>query len=75
MKHATQYEADYYLFDTPGTDFKGGSGKTFDWALLKNAGIPADKVILSGWFECGKCRGSNSACEAVYGRCFEWRGE
>ena len=29
VKQAAQYEADYFLFDTPGTEFKGGSGKTF----------------------------------------------
>lgn len=48
VKSATQYEADYFLFDTPGTDFKGGSGMTFDWALMNNVGIQADRVILAG---------------------------
>ena len=48
VKRATQYEADYFLFDTPGTDFKGGSGMTFDWALMNNIGIQADRVILAG---------------------------
>ncbi|WP_342513771.1 phosphoribosylanthranilate isomerase [Sporosarcina sp. FSL K6-1522] len=48
VKRATQYAADYYLFDTPGTDFKGGSGKTFDWALMKDAGIQQDRIILAG---------------------------
>ena len=34
VKQARHYQADYYLFDTPGTEFKGGSGKTFDWELV-----------------------------------------
>ena len=47
-KQAAQYETDYFLFDTPGTDFKGGSGMTFDWQLMKDAGVQPDKVILAG---------------------------
>lgn len=31
---ATKYEVDYYLFDAPGTDYRGGSGHTFDWSHL-----------------------------------------
>ncbi|WP_107950607.1 phosphoribosylanthranilate isomerase [Lysinibacillus parviboronicapiens] len=42
------YDVDYYLFDAPGTDYKGGSGHTFDWTLLKAAGIPHEKLILAG---------------------------
>ncbi|MER2090182.1 MAG: phosphoribosylanthranilate isomerase [Sporosarcina sp.] len=45
---ATRYEADYFLFDAPGTDYKGGSGMTFDWQLMKDAGVQSDKVILAG---------------------------
>lgn len=48
VERAAQYEADYFLFDTPGTEFKGGSGLTFDWKLMDSAGVPADKVILAG---------------------------
>jgi phosphoribosylanthranilate isomerase len=47
-KLAAQYEADYFLFDTPGTDYKGGSGKTFDWQLMKDCGIQPDSIILAG---------------------------
>lgn len=47
-KRFAHYETDYFLFDTPGTDFKGGSGKTFDWQLMKDAGVQSDKVILAG---------------------------
>lgn len=47
-KRFAHYETDYFLFDTPGTDFKGGSGRTFDWQLMKDAGVQSDKVILAG---------------------------
>ncbi len=48
VNRATQFNADYFLFDTPGTDFKGGSGMTFDWALMKSVGIRKDTIILAG---------------------------
>ena len=47
-KRAAQYDTNYFLFDTPGTDFKGGSGMTFDWQLMKDAGVQSEKVILAG---------------------------
>ncbi len=47
-KQAAHYETDYFLFDAPGTDFKGGSGMTFDWQLMKDVGVQPDKVILAG---------------------------
>ncbi|MFJ7935356.1 phosphoribosylanthranilate isomerase [Sporosarcina sp. NPDC096371] len=53
VNSATQYKADYFLFDTPGTDFKGGSGLTFDWELMKNVGIQPDHVILAGGLNVG----------------------
>ena len=45
---ASAYEAKYYLFDALGTVYKGGSGVTFNWELLKDSGIPAEKIILAG---------------------------
>ena len=48
VRAAANYNVDYYLFDAPGTDFKGGSGHTFDWTLLEMAGIPRNKLILAG---------------------------
>lgn len=48
VKRATEYEADYFLFDTPGTDFKGGSGMTFDWELMTSVGIQTNNIILAG---------------------------
>lgn len=37
---------EYVLFDTPGTEFRGGSGKVFDWSLLKD--VPRERMILAG---------------------------
>ncbi|QDP99542.1 phosphoribosylanthranilate isomerase [Lysinibacillus fusiformis] len=48
VQKAAHYDVDYYLFDAPGTDFKGGSGHTFDWTLLQVVGIPHEKLILAG---------------------------
>ncbi|MFJ8512606.1 phosphoribosylanthranilate isomerase [Lysinibacillus xylanilyticus] len=48
VQMAANYDVDYYLFDAPGTDFKGGSGHTFDWTLLEMVGIPQEKLILAG---------------------------
>ncbi|WP_336046076.1 phosphoribosylanthranilate isomerase [Solibacillus ferritrahens] len=48
VKRAATYNVDYYLFDAPGTDFRGGSGESFDWMLLDKVNIPMNKVILAG---------------------------
>ena len=47
-KRAAEYDVNYYLFDTPGVEYKGGSGKTFDWSLLENVGVSKDQIILAG---------------------------
>ena len=46
--NAARYDVDYYLFDAPGTDYRGGSGHTFDWSLLEQSNIPREKVRLAG---------------------------
>lgn len=48
VEQAAHYDVDYYLFDAPGTDFRGGSGHQFDWSLLEEANISHDKIILAG---------------------------
>lgn len=48
VEKATHYNVDYYLFDAPGTDFRGGSGHQFDWSLLEEANIPREKIMLAG---------------------------
>lgn len=45
---AARYDVDYYLFDAPGTDYRGGSGHSFDWSLLEESNIPREKVMLAG---------------------------
>lgn len=59
VERAAQYPVDYFLFDAPGTDYKGGSGHTFDWSLMDACGIPRDKVILAGGLQ------ANNVGEAV----------
>lgn len=48
VKNATNFNTDYFLFDAPGTVYKGGSGVTFDWQLLNDSGIEPDRLILAG---------------------------
>lgn len=48
VKSASQFDVDYFLFDAPGVEFRGGSGHSFDWTLLAKANISNDKVILAG---------------------------
>ncbi|MEO4053995.1 phosphoribosylanthranilate isomerase [Solibacillus sp. CAU 1738] len=48
VKRAATFDVDYYLFDSPGTDFRGGSGQTFDWNLLEEVNIPRKKVMIAG---------------------------
>lgn len=39
--------SNYVLFDTPGVEFRGGSGEVFDWRLMKGE-LPRDRMILAG---------------------------
>ncbi|QBP42808.1 phosphoribosylanthranilate isomerase [Paenisporosarcina antarctica] len=48
VKNASRFDVDYFLFDAPGVEFRGGSGHSFDWTLLAKANISNDKVILAG---------------------------
>lgn len=48
VQNALTYEVDLYLFDTPSIEFRGGSGKTFDWGVLDSDDLPKDKLILAG---------------------------
>ncbi|MBQ0138353.1 MAG: phosphoribosylanthranilate isomerase [Kurthia sp.] len=54
IERASQYQqADYFLFDAPGTDFEGGSGHTFDWSLVEQTGIDRSRTILAGGLHAG----------------------
>lgn len=50
------FDVDYYLMDAPGTDFRGGSGHSFDWSLLDGTSIAREKVILAGGLNCVNVR-------------------
>jgi phosphoribosylanthranilate isomerase len=47
LKQVNSYDTDYYLFDTFQTDCPGGTGKRFDWTMLKDFEI-LKPMILSG---------------------------
>lgn len=53
VEKASKYNVDYYLFDAPGTDYAGGSGRVFDWSLLDQLSISKDRVILAGGLNSG----------------------
>lgn len=50
------YPARYFLIDSPGTIYRGGSGKTFDWEELKNRKFDREKFILAGGLNAGNVR-------------------
>lgn len=47
LKKINDYNTDYYLFDSYERDCAGGTGKAFDWNILKDFEI-LKPVILSG---------------------------
>ena len=48
LKLLRKYDVDGYLLDTFSSRLRGGTGKTFDWALAKEAGKLVSLIILSG---------------------------
>lgn len=48
-----EFACTYYLIDSPGEAFRGGSGKTFDWTKLDQLGIDRDRCILAGGLSAG----------------------
>lgn len=48
LNQAVRYKTRFILFDAYQKDLFGGTGKSFDWALLKSGKIGALKIILSG---------------------------
>lgn len=47
LKKVNDYSADYYLFDSYAKALAGGTGKTFDWKVLKDFEV-LKPFILSG---------------------------
>lgn len=60
VERAAAYDVEYFLFDAPGTDYKGGSGQTFDWSLLEDVGIHKQQIILAGGLQ------ANNVVEAIH---------
>lgn len=42
------YACAYYLIDSPGEAYRGGSGNTFDWTKLDLLGIDRERCLLAG---------------------------
>lgn len=53
VQRALEFDVDYYLFDTPGVEFRGGSGQPFDWSFVEKTNIPKEKIILAGGLHAG----------------------
>ncbi|KIL47930.1 phosphoribosylanthranilate isomerase [Jeotgalibacillus campisalis] len=47
FKRMRDYDVAYYLVDAPGTDYRGGSGRRFDWSLIPENHRP-EKLVLAG---------------------------
>lgn len=42
------FPAEYFIIDSPGKKYRGGSGETFDWNELMHLNINLNKIILAG---------------------------
>lgn len=52
LAKVNSYDTDFYLFDTYTSDAAGGTGKTFDWKILKDFEV-LKPFILSGGLDAG----------------------
>ncbi len=48
LKRIDEYNVQAFLFDTYSKDAAGGTGKTFDWNLIKDKPFITDKLFLAG---------------------------
>jgi len=64
MKKASLYKTDFLLFDTYKKGFFGGTGKCFDWDVLKNNPKMLKKSILSGGLNPSNIRKAVSSIKA-----------
>lgn len=48
IRQMEQYDCAYYLVDSPGVDYRGGSGIPFDWNVLENMNLSKGQLILAG---------------------------
>ncbi|GAE94383.1 phosphoribosylanthranilate isomerase [Gracilibacillus boraciitolerans JCM 21714] len=42
------YDCAYYLLDSPAGKYRGGSGETFDWSIVKEYDFLSKKILLAG---------------------------
>ncbi|MCJ7842173.1 phosphoribosylanthranilate isomerase [Lederbergia sp. NSJ-179] len=48
LNQLKDYDCAYYLLDSPGVQYAGGSGIPFNWNLLQEKHLPNDRLILAG---------------------------
>ncbi len=48
LKRLDEYNVSAFLFDTYSQTEKGGTGKTFDWTILKDKSYVHDRLFLAG---------------------------
>ena len=56
LSEVNQYNTNYILFDTYSADEYGGTGRAFDWDILKNHPFENKYVILSGGLNPGNIK-------------------
>ena len=56
LGEVNQYNTNYILFDTYSADEYGGTGRAFDWDMLKNHPFENKYVILSGGLNPGNIK-------------------
>src|SRR5699024_3724114 len=59
------YPCTYYLIDSPGETYRGGSGKTFDWTAIEQVGIDTRKCILADGLNKTKIQETNHIDEPM----------
>jgi phosphoribosylanthranilate isomerase len=47
FEHVSQFNTEYWLFDSSDTEQRGGTGEVFDWDTISDI-FPKEKLILSG---------------------------
>ncbi|SHM66529.1 phosphoribosylanthranilate isomerase [Gracilibacillus kekensis] len=48
LDRVASYDCAYYLLDSPGGKYRGGSGETFDWSLVQKHNFLTKKILLAG---------------------------
>jgi phosphoribosylanthranilate isomerase len=48
LKNVNDYGADWYLFDSQDADSIGGTGRTFDWKMLKEFEVLKPFILAGG---------------------------